>query len=148
MAALAFGPGSAQMSLGPYCACNSCLVIFMSPRRIRLCGCAASVGCAAADPIGVGSFSSFRPQDEIEKERIFGGADLIAAEEARSREIGKCVQRSPRADTAGARPRPAQSGRCKQSMCSARVHQIPAALSIEHVHLFCTANLLRPASSL
>jgi hypothetical protein len=53
---------------------------------------------------------------EIEQERIFGGADLVAAEEARSSEIGKYAQVSPRADAARARPRPAPGGRCKQSI--------------------------------
>src|ERR1035441_5305730 len=106
-AALALAPGSGQTSLGPYCACNSCLVIFISPRRIWLCGSAASVRCPATDPKGMGWSSSVRPEDDIELERIFGRTDLIAAEEARSCEGREYAQVAPWAEAERARPRPA-----------------------------------------
>jgi hypothetical protein len=58
-------------------------------------------------------------------ESIFGGADLVAAEEARSREGREYAQVASWAEAERARPRPAPGGRCKQSMCNALVHEIP-----------------------
>ncbi len=78
-------------------------------------------------------------EDEKEQAGIFGGPELIAAEEARSREGGQHMQMPPRADDARARLRPAPGGRCKQSMCGELLHGIPDGPSIDHCRIHCTA---------
>src|ERR1035437_8166149 len=116
-AARAFGPGTVQTSLGPYCACNSCLVMVQSPRQILLCG---RRGMFKRMRRGHGSHcegssSSTRPggreiEGETMRTRIFGGPVLVAAEETRSSAGGQHTQVLARADDACARPRPPPTG--------------------------------------
>ena len=65
--------------------------------------------------------------------------ELVARKQARSSAGRQHAQMPPRADAAVARPRPAPGGRCKQSVSSAHVHGIPAALSIAQIQHGCTA---------
>jgi len=126
-----------QINLGPYCACSSCLVIFLSPRRIRLFKLVQLVRLVQVarhrldarprTPHLAGRIVQFCSLVGAEKEQagVFGGPELIAAEEARSSEGGQLAKILPRADAPLARPRPAPGGRCKQSIGGVRLHGIP-----------------------
>src|SRR5580692_9005580 len=125
-AALALGPGSGHTSLGPYCACSSCLFINLSSTESIAAdsGCAAGAECGAAtDPACAGPSIS---ADHKRSESVRGSsADplLVAAEEARSCADGQHAQVAARADAAGARPRPALGGwRNPQFFGNARLH--------------------------
>jgi len=95
------------MSLGPNCACISCLVMILSPWRIR------SEAGDVVQPMTLqrGSSSSADPNGRAKQARTFGGQRLVTAEETRSSASRQHAQVAARADATRAQPRPAFTSR-------------------------------------